>query len=55
VDALTAALRRLAVEHDLRVRLGAQLKRDVASFHPDRVSARIVAAVQALLERGRRR
>jgi glycosyltransferase involved in cell wall biosynthesis len=51
VDALTAALRRLATDHDLRARLGAQLRSDVASFHPDRASARIVAAVRELLAR----
>jgi glycosyltransferase involved in cell wall biosynthesis len=51
VEALAARLRTLATDHDLRERLGAQLKRDVEAFHPDRVSARVVAAVEELLER----
>ena len=51
VDALTTALRRLVSDPDLRARLGAQLQRDVAAFHPDRVSAKIVAAVRELLAR----
>jgi glycosyltransferase involved in cell wall biosynthesis len=51
VDALTASLRRLATDHDLRARLGAQLRRDVGAFHPDHVSALIVEAVRGLLAR----
>jgi glycosyltransferase involved in cell wall biosynthesis len=51
VDALTDRLRRLATDHDLRARLGAQLKRDVDAFHPDRAAARIVAATRELLAR----
>jgi glycosyltransferase involved in cell wall biosynthesis len=55
IDGLAAALRRLATDPALRQRLGAQLKRDIGPFHPDRVAARIVEAVDALLARGRRR
>jgi len=51
VDALTDRLRRLATDHELRARLGAQLHADVASYHPDRAAARIVAAVRELLAR----
>ena len=49
VDALTAALRRLATDAGLRARLGAQLRHDVDAFHPDRAAAKIVAATRALL------
>ena len=51
VQALTASLRRLVTDPDLRSRLGTQLKRDVETFHPDRVSAKIVTAVRELLAR----
>lgn len=51
VDALADRLRRLATDHDLCARLGAQLKRDVDAFHPDRAAARIVAATRELLAR----
>lgn len=51
VDALTERLRRLATDHELRARLGAQLKRDVDSFHPDRAAEKIVAATRELLAR----
>ena len=50
-DALAGSLRRLATDHELRARLGAQLRRDVDAFHPDRAAARIVAAVRELLAR----
>ena len=55
VDALSAALRRLVTDHDLRERLGNQLRSDVAAFHPDRAAAKIVAATRELLARGRAR
>lgn len=54
VDALTAALRRLATDGDLRARLGARLKLDVDAFHPDRAAAKVVAAARELLERSGR-
>lgn len=54
-DALAGALRRLATDPDLRARLGAQLRRDVEAFHPDRAAAKIVAAVRELLARRDRR
>ncbi len=50
-EALAAALRRLSGEPGLRERLGAQLRRDVEAFHPDRAAARIVAATRELLAR----
>ena len=49
VDALAAALARLASEPELGARLGSALRRDIESFHPDRVSERIVHAVWAEL------
>jgi glycosyltransferase involved in cell wall biosynthesis len=49
VDALTAALARLAGDAALRARLGARLRDDVRAFHPDRAAERIVAAVRAEL------
>lgn len=55
VEAVAGTLRRLAGDSSLRARLGAQLKRDLEPFHPDRVTARIVEAVEALLAQGRRR
>jgi glycosyltransferase involved in cell wall biosynthesis len=51
VEALAGALRRLVTDTELRARFGARLKLDVASYHPDRVSATIVAAVRELLAR----
>lgn len=51
VDALAAALRRLATDHDLRARLGTRLRHDVDAFHPDCAAAKIVAAVRELLAR----
>jgi len=54
-DGLTAALRRIVTDPDLRAMLGGRLRSDVAAFHPDRASARIVAAVNELLERKGRR
>lgn len=55
VDALADRLRRLAADHDLRARLGARLKRDVDSFHPDRAAEKLVAATRELIARKGRR
>jgi glycosyltransferase involved in cell wall biosynthesis len=49
VGALADALERLAAEVALRRRLGSQLAADVASYHPDRIAARVADAVQAAL------
>jgi glycosyltransferase involved in cell wall biosynthesis len=46
---LVAALVRMAREPDARVRMGRQLQQDVQAFHPDRVCARVAAAIQATL------
>jgi glycosyltransferase involved in cell wall biosynthesis len=50
VDDLAAAIARLAAEPALRVRLGSQLRRDVQAFLPDRIAARVAAAIRATLE-----
>jgi glycosyltransferase involved in cell wall biosynthesis len=49
VEALTDALARLAREPELRRRLGTQLAADVASYHPDRIAARVAEAVDTVL------
>ncbi|MBI1797687.1 MAG: glycosyltransferase family 4 protein [Candidatus Eisenbacteria bacterium] len=48
-DRLVAALVRLARDRDERERMGRQLRDDVAAFHPDRVCAKVAAALQATL------
>ncbi len=49
VDGLTAALAALARDPERRVRLGRQLREDVAAFHPDRVAGLVADAVRAEL------
>ncbi len=49
VEALADALARVARDPELRRRLGTQLAADVASYHPDRIAARVADAVRAVL------
>jgi len=49
VEALAGALARLAGDAELRRTLGTQLAADVASYHPDRIAARVADAVRAVL------
>ncbi len=50
VEQLVEAIRRMATDHEARARMGRQLRRDVEAFHPDRVCARLAAAIRATLE-----
>ena len=46
---LVAAIGRMAGDPDARARMGRQLQQDIQAFHPDRVCARVAAAIQATL------
>jgi glycosyltransferase involved in cell wall biosynthesis len=50
VDELASALERLWTDADLRQQLGRQLRSDARVFYPDRVCAKIAAAIRSVLE-----